>query len=113
MASSSISRARSRVDNRWIPSRVGHRRAPDCSPPGHRSVAEADLSVVRGQLRFPRTRNLSLALATLLTGYDLNKPKDYTPLFAAIKSIGGDWWHHLDSTWLIKSESTAARTTPW
>ena len=36
--------------------------------------------------------------------YDLNSPgKDYTNLIDNIKSYGY-WWHHLDSTWFIKSE---------
>jgi hypothetical protein len=90
------------------------------------ATAEHVIVLLRATLQWPRPicqwsvvssgsgrGTLSLDLATLLTGYDLNKPKDYAPLFAAIKSIGGDWWHHLDSTWLIKSESTVARTTPW
>jgi hypothetical protein len=43
-------------------------------------------------------------VATLLVGYDLNKPgADYDDLFAAIKGAGSDWWHCLDSTWLVKT----------
>lgn len=46
-------------------------------------------------------------MATLMIGYDLNKPgKDYGPLVEAIKALGA-WWHHLDSTWLVKCEKTA------
>ncbi len=41
-------------------------------------------------------------MATLMIGYDLNKTKDYPALFQAIKGLGGAWWHHLDSTWLVK-----------
>jgi hypothetical protein len=36
-----------------------------------------------------------------------NKTKDYPALFQAIKGLGGAWWHHLDSTWLVKSSMTA------
>jgi len=44
---------------------------------------------------------------TVLVGYDLNRPgQDYTSLFEAIKSLGA-WWHHLDSTWLIKTSYSA------
>ncbi len=45
-------------------------------------------------------------MATLLVGYDLKKPgQDYDPLIDKLKSFG-TWWHHLDSTWLIKTEHT-------
>jgi hypothetical protein len=45
-------------------------------------------------------------LSTLLVGYDLNSPgKDYTDLIDKIKTYGA-WWHHLDSTWLIKTAKT-------
>lgn len=48
-------------------------------------------------------------MAMLLVGYDLNKTKDYPALYEAIKGLGSAWWHHLDSTWLIKSSKTAAQ----
>lgn len=42
-------------------------------------------------------------MPTLLVGYDLNRPgQDYTDLIASIKQAGA-WWHHLDSTWLVKT----------
>jgi hypothetical protein len=42
-------------------------------------------------------------MALFLIGYDLDKPnQDYESLFEAIKSLG-NWWHHLDSTWLVES----------
>jgi hypothetical protein len=44
----------------------------------------------------------------LLIGYDLNKPiQNYTGLFEAIKSYGL-WWHGLDSTWFIETNSSPA-----
>jgi hypothetical protein len=47
-------------------------------------------------------------MAVYIIGYDLNRPgQDYSDLFDAIKSHANGWWHHLDSTWLIKSSSTA------
>ena len=47
-------------------------------------------------------------LKTYLIGYDLNRPgQNYPELFDAIKRIGGNWWHCLDSTWIVKSDSTA------
>jgi hypothetical protein len=40
--------------------------------------------------------------------YDLNnKDKDYEGLKDKIKEIAGKWWHHLDSTWIIKSSRSA------
>lgn len=41
-------------------------------------------------------------------GYDLNESdKDYESLIEQIKSYG-TWWHHLDSTWFIETNHTAA-----
>lgn len=43
---------------------------------------------------------------TLLIGYDLNRAgQNYDGLIEAIKGYG-TWWHHLDSTWLIRTEGT-------
>jgi hypothetical protein len=48
-------------------------------------------------------------MRTLLIGYDLKSPgKDYAPLHEAIKAQGSAWWHHLDSTWLVKTTRTSA-----
>jgi hypothetical protein len=48
-------------------------------------------------------------MKSFLIGYDLNKPgQNYENLFVAIKKLAGTWWHCLDSTWIIKSDSTAA-----
>lgn len=46
---------------------------------------------------------------TYLIGYDLNKAgQDYATLIEKIKEVSnGTWWHHLDSTWVIKSEKSA------
>lgn len=42
-------------------------------------------------------------MSTKLIAYDLNRPhQDYEGLIPAIKELGA-WWHHLDSTWLVKS----------
>jgi hypothetical protein len=53
-------------------------------------------------------------MRTYLIGYDLNRPRgadDYPDLFKAIKALanGHGYWHHLDSTWIIKTNSTAAQ----
>lgn len=47
-------------------------------------------------------------MAVYMVGYDLNKPlQNYAELIDAIKSYG-TWWHHLDSTWIIETDDTAA-----
>ena len=44
----------------------------------------------------------------LIVTYALNnKAADYTPLFAAIKSNAGRWWHFMDSTWIVETQHTA------
>lgn len=46
-------------------------------------------------------------MKTYIIGYDLNRPgQDYTDLITAIKTYRS-WWHHLDSTWIIKTDETA------
>jgi hypothetical protein len=49
-------------------------------------------------------------MKTYLIGYDLNRPRgadDYPKLMDAIKVLANGYWHNLDSTWIIKSNSTA------
>jgi hypothetical protein len=48
-------------------------------------------------------------MATYIIGYDLHptKGETYDELIDAIKTIG-KWWHHLDSTWVVVSDETAA-----
>jgi len=42
----------------------------------------------------------------LLIGYDLKKPiQNYEVLFEAIRTYG-TWWHHLDSAWMIETNSS-------
>ena len=46
-------------------------------------------------------------MSTILIGYDLNKTgQDYNDLIEKIKSLGA-WWHHLDSTWIVKTNQSA------
>jgi len=46
---------------------------------------------------------------TYLIGYDLNKAgQEYTTLIAQIKALG-NWWHCIDSTWIIKSNSNVVQ----
>lgn len=48
-------------------------------------------------------------MATHLIGYDLNKAgKNYDGLKDEIKKLGA-WWHHLDSTWIVKSDLTVSQ----
>lgn len=39
-----------------------------------------------------------------MIGYDLNKQgKNYDGLIKKIKDLSTNWWHHLDSTWIVTS----------
>ena len=40
-----------------------------------------------------------------MIGYDLHEGQDYKNLIDAIKALG-NWWHCLDSTWLVVSDRT-------
>ncbi|AIY19570.1 SinR family protein [Pimelobacter simplex] len=47
-------------------------------------------------------------MSTKLIAYDLNAPgQNYDALIDAIKGLGA-WWHHLDSTWLVKTGVSAS-----
>lgn len=49
-------------------------------------------------------------MASYMIGYDLNKPvQNYNDLIDAIKKVGTNWWHCLDSTWIVKTDKTAAQ----
>jgi hypothetical protein len=50
-------------------------------------------------------------MAVYMIGYDIHptKGETYDELTEAIKSVGSKWWHHLDSTWLVISNKTAAQ----
>lgn len=46
-------------------------------------------------------------MKTFLIGYDLNKSgQDYADLIKEIKALANGYWHHLDSTWLIRVADT-------
>ena len=46
-------------------------------------------------------------MTTYIIGYDLNKPgQNYSDLHEAIKAYD-NWWHHLDSTWIIVTDDSA------
>jgi len=46
-------------------------------------------------------------VAVFLVGYDLDKPgQDYADLIAALK-LYSNWWHCLDSTWIIVTNDSA------
>jgi hypothetical protein len=47
-------------------------------------------------------------MAIFMVGYDLHEGEDYKNLTDALEKYP-TWWHCLDSTWLIKSEDTAAK----
>lgn len=45
-------------------------------------------------------------MAMYLVGYDLHEGQSYTDLVKAIQTFP-NWWHHLDSTWIIQTPMTA------
>jgi hypothetical protein len=48
-----------------------------------------------------------MSTKSLLIGYDLNQPgQDYSSLTKEIKELGSNWWHHLDSTWIVRTTKT-------
>lgn len=50
-----------------------------------------------------------MKMKTYIIGYDLNKTgQNYSELIDAIKELSnGTWWHHLDSTFIVKSYRSA------
>ena len=50
-------------------------------------------------------------MATFMIGYDIHpsKGETYDELIEAIKLVGSNWWHHLDSTWVVVSQQTAVQ----
>ena len=43
-------------------------------------------------------------MKTILITYDLKKPgQDYKDLIDKIKSLSSNWWHCLESVWIIKT----------
>lgn len=48
-------------------------------------------------------------MKSYMIGYDLNRPgQDYESLIEAIKGLD-DWWHCLDSTWIVRSSLTVVQ----
>jgi hypothetical protein len=49
-------------------------------------------------------------MAVYVVGYDIHptKGETYEELITAIKDLG-DWWHCLDSTWLVSTTRTAVQ----
>lgn len=53
-------------------------------------------------------------MATYIIGFDLNREgagysERNKALSEAIKALSGTYWHHLDSTWIVVTEKTAAQ----
>jgi hypothetical protein len=46
-------------------------------------------------------------MSVFMIGYDLHEGEDYEDLIDAIKGLTQSWWHCLDSTWFILSDSDA------
>jgi hypothetical protein len=47
-------------------------------------------------------------MSVFMIGYDLHEGEDYEDLIDAIKALTKSWWHCLDSTWFILSDSNAS-----
>ncbi len=47
-------------------------------------------------------------MSLFMIGYDLHEGEDYEDLIEAIKAQTNSWWHCLDSTWFVLSDSGAA-----
>lgn len=50
-------------------------------------------------------------MVTFIVGYDLTHKDghDYSNLIDALKTSFSNWWHHLDSTWVIVTNKTAVQ----
>ncbi|GAA0275281.1 hypothetical protein GCM10009000_108480 [Halobacterium noricense] len=47
-------------------------------------------------------------MAVYSISYDLHNPgQNYEDLHETVKDFGG-WWHHLESTWLVDTSSSAS-----
>jgi hypothetical protein len=47
-------------------------------------------------------------MSALMVGYDLNKPgHDYSKVVDYLKSFD-NWWHYLDSTWIVVTTKTTS-----
>jgi hypothetical protein len=46
---------------------------------------------------------------TYLISYDLKQPADYSHLMKAIRELGAGYCHCLESTWVIRSQYSAAQ----
>lgn len=72
-------------------------------PPNNRSLSDILCYIVCEA----GTLSEIFTVTTYIISYDLNAPgQNYTDLFEAIKG-SGTWWHHLDSTWIVKSNLSA------
>lgn len=48
-------------------------------------------------------------MSSIIISYDLNRPgQNYSDLYEVIKKQG-EWWHCLDSTWIVKTSRTTVQ----
>lgn len=53
-------------------------------------------------------------MAKILFGYDLNAPgKDYSTLIPAIQAQFPNYWHCLDSTWIVATDWSPVQVRDW
>ncbi len=50
-------------------------------------------------------------MSTYVVGYDIHPTmgETYSELIDAIKKVGTNWWHHLDSTWVVVTDKSAVQ----
>lgn len=49
-------------------------------------------------------------MKTYMIVYDLNtKGQNYARLISKIEQVFPCWWHHLESTWIVKSDMTTSQ----
>jgi len=59
----------------------------------------------KGRLDFSGKKSSHLAMGTILIAYDIHPSAGEAceRIADAIRSLG-EWWHHLESTWLVKTD---------
>lgn len=73
-----------------------HRAAADLHEGAAKSSEQEAVEIVQER----EDGNERLDGKVLLIGYTLSAARDYDAFTAALHDLG-DWWHHLDNTWLI------------
>lgn len=86
---------------------------PNLQSGGHASYITVDKFLAEGATgpEHQALRQLietTTSTATILIAYDVHPSKGnaYEQLAEAIQSLGDDWWHHLETVWIVRSALT-------